>query len=368
MLSRSRRARVNRYRLHVLYEHGSNGRPYASSYIRLLRPFTHPAVSTKVEMTAGIEFDGRPVDAVVVDRLWRPHIGLTTAQRLVASIRSAGARFIYTLDDNLFELVREHKDWRPTDAQLQALKFFLQEADRVVVSTPALCEAVAPYTSRVTVIANLLDERLLKQRYPPAVYFAHRVASRYTRSRRMTIGYMGTLTHDDDVSLILPVLRRVCDRRPGRVQIEILGVIGHPETLEKLAGLPIQFLTPPNSEYPLFLRWFAGACRWDIGLAPLENTVFNSYKSDIKFLDYAAIGAAGIFSRTKGYAASVRHGQTGLLIEDHAEAWEDALETLLQRRSRAFSLGFRAQTYLYRHRTLLRGGREWLDMLAGVLA
>jgi hypothetical protein len=181
---------------------------------------------------------------------------------------------------------------------------------------------------------------------------------------------MGTRTHDDDLMLILPALRAVCERHPGKVEIQLVGVAGRAETNEALKGLPVRFTLPraEEVEYPLFMLWFTSRVHWDIALAPLEDTLFNQCKSDIKFLDYSAIGAAGVYSRVAAYASSVQHKETGWLAENEVGAWETALEELISNDQLRMQLAQQATWYLFSRRVLLHSVQHWsaaLSNLAG---
>ena len=54
---------------------------------------------------------------------------------------------------------------------------------------------------------------------------------------------------------------------------------------------------------------------FDIGIAPIAYHVFNKSKSDIKALEYAALGIPVVASDFGPYAASVTHGVTGFLVK-----------------------------------------------------
>jgi hypothetical protein len=124
---------------------------------------------------------------------------------------------------------------------------------------------------------------------------------------------------------------------------------------------------PAEHAYPLFMLWFTGHIRWDIAISPLRDTAFNQCKSDIKFLDYSAIGAAGIYSRVPAYESSVHHSQTGLLVDNDGEAWEEALETLLSDDGQRARLAQGAFQYLYTQRTLACRVGDWLTALDELL-
>ena len=357
------------YRLHVLYEHGADGLPYSHSHARLLRPLTHPSVQPWVSVSAGRELCEDRVDVVVVDRLWRPDVSFEIASELIDEVRHRGARLFYSLDDNLVALQSECKDFHLTQPRLDALNAFLRSADQIIVTTDSLRGVVQEFNPHAQVIPNYLDERLLTpSRGALARDFRTWISAWRQRSIQdtsLTIGYMGTRTHDDDLHLIVPALRSICKRYEGQIRIEIVGATTRIESWSQFSGLPCYERKPGPvfAEYPAFLPWFCASCRWDIALAPLVATTFNSYKSDIKFLDYAAIGAAGVFSRVPAYASSVQHGVTGLLVDNTADAWEDALVHLITHPAQAQVIAYTAQRYLYENRTLAQGAKLWLRAL-----
>ena len=107
---------------------------------------------------------------------------------------------------------------------------------------------------------------------------------------------------------------------------------------------------PGESEYPLFMPWFTSEPAWDIAVAPLEATPFNACKSDIKFLDYCALGAAGIYSDVPAYAGSVGHRVTGWLVTNTVEDWIAALDTLISDEERRIHIANAGRRYLYAQR------------------
>jgi glycosyltransferase involved in cell wall biosynthesis len=115
------------------------------------------------------------------------------------------------------------------------------------------------------------------------------------------------------------------------------------------------------------MLWFSSHLRWDIALSPLKDTPFNQCKSDIKFLDYSAIGAAGIYSRVPAYESSVRHLETGWLAENEVDAWVEALERLLSDDGLRIQIAQNATRYLYTERSLARCARCWLQALENLL-
>lgn len=350
---------MSQLRVHVVYEHGNDLRPFGSAQIRLLRPLSHPALREQFAATFDWSYHGESADSVIVDRLWRPDLSLPLAEQLLQSVRQAGARFIYALDDDFLSLSEEMAPGYFNAAKRSVVELWLREADRVWVTTPALQQRVAPLNPRCVIVPNALDERLLIGEPP-------RSAETPFGSRRTVIGYMGTYSHEADWRLILPAWRRVYEQHREAVEFQVIGISEQAHALAQQAGVPVRVIRPraEEVEYPLFMLWFTGRVRWDIAVAPLLDTPFTRCKSDLKFLDYSALGAATIASRGPVYAGTVRHGATGWLAENTLEAWAEGLERLIVDANFRIALAGQAQSYLRQERTLAQRCADWLQALS----
>ncbi|MBX9695920.1 MAG: glycosyltransferase, partial [Cyanobacteria bacterium] len=78
------------------------------------------------------------------------------------------------------------------------------------------------------------------------------------------------------------------------------------------------------TSYDEFLKQFY-SFQFDIGLAPLDDSVFSQCKNNTKFRDYGACGVAGIYSDVPVYSNSVIDGVTGLLVQNSPDGWCNAL-------------------------------------------
>jgi len=351
---------VSALRVHVLYEHGVDLNPYCSGHIRLLRPLAHPTVRDRVCLTSSRRYEPGEHDLVIVERLWRPDISLEVARELIARVRTSGARLIYSQDDNTFDLRQglSGQDWF-TDEHVTVMELFAREADGVLVTTEPLRRRMAGYNARIRVLPNVLDERLICSRPEE-------------RSRRahgpLVVGCMGTRNHDEDLEMIGSALRQVHRRWKDAVRFEVIGV-ARSATLRRFADLPLRVVQPDpiHGDYPLFFAWYTRTAQWDVAIAPLRDNVFNVCKSDIKFLDYSAIGAAGVFSRLQPYD-SVIDGELGLLVDADPAAWSDALDRLLGDEPLRRHIADAASHELLAHRTLSRWAPRWVDALEELLA
>lgn len=345
--------------VHIIYEHGVDLRPFGSAQIRLLRPLNHPALRDQFAVTADWSYRGEPADIVIVDRLWQPAVSLSSAQQLLQAVRRAGARFVYTIDDDFLSLSEELAPGYFNAAKRSVVELWLQEADQIVVTTPLLQERIKPLNSRCVIVPNALDERLLIGEQPRPVETPFGL-------RRTVIGYMGTYSHEADWRLILPAWRQVYEQHREAVEFQVIGISERAQALAQQAGVPVRIIHPriEEVEYPLFMLWFTGHIRWDIAVAPLSDTPFTRCKSDLKFLDYSALGATTIASRVPVYENSVRHGETGWLAENSVEDWADGLLHLVDDIDLRIALAKQAQSYLWQERTLQRCAKDWEKALA----
>lgn len=344
--------------VHVVFEHGPDLRPYGCSYIRLLLPLGHPSNLQQIRLTQGTDYNGEPADIVIVDRLWKPEtVKLADVEALVNRVHAAQARLIYSLDDNLLDL-RPTTFASPgiTEEHKRIVRYLARHAHGVLVSTQALKARIENLNSHIVVVPNAIDERL----------FAH--STKKPNNKTLTLGFMGTFSHDGDLMMIMQALRTVMHRHASQVSLQLVGGFQDAAILQNLAGLPVTILnTNRPYEYPSFVRWMTEHLHWDIALAPLEDTIFTQCKSDIKFLDYSALGFPGIYSRTSVYAPTIRHLETGYLAENTTSQWIDALERLIMDAPLRRQLAQNARESVKNRRFLEQCAPQWTQALQTLL-
>lgn len=345
--------------VHLFVERDRFGNPHGSGHIRLLRPFTHPTLSDHLRVTSEDTTLAEGTDVVIVERGWRANATLESAADLVRRIRQSGAKYIYTLDDNLLDL---HMDepWREfsTDMKRNIVRYFVRYADCVVVSTKPLKQRLAGLNSNIRVIPNALDERLFfSDAQEPWM-------ARCARSDKIVIGYMGTHSHLEDLMMILEPLRTVLREHTNRVEFQMVGISADPRVCECFDSLPFRALsTDGNHFYTDFVPWAKANLQWDIALAPLADREFNRSKSDIKYLDYALLGIPGIYSRVDAYMESVEHGNTGWLCCNVQKSWYEALVGLLSNQELRVRLAQGAFRRVSETRLLSHCTNEWLNVI-----
>ncbi len=333
----------------VFVLHGTYGpaaTPYGCTHIRLLRPLSHPSVSGKIRLRHGPELAAH-ADVVIVERSWREETTIEDAERLVALLHSKGIPLLHTMDDSLLDLAGSDVPARRLAEIRRVVALFAREAAGLIVSTEALASRMARLNPNVAIVPNYLDETLFQGPAPKV------------RDRTETIGYLGTRTHAKDLRA---VLRGVSESMAsqGGLRFELVGGTADPAALPLFGGNGFRALEPGlDHEYVHFVPWFRRTAAWDAAIAPLEDSLLNRCKSDIKFLDYALFGIPGVYADVPVYRASVEHGVTGLLAPVTPDGFRDALDTLLGDRELRLRIARNARKAVLETRTLSVGARLW---------
>lgn len=339
-------------KVHVLYEQGADLRPHGGSYLRLLRPLSHPLVKGKVEVTYSRYLPTCPVDIIIIDRLWRSFdISANMAMELVKKSKTCCSKIFYAFDDNFEQWVKYINIFSSHYGDV--FNIFLEAADGIIVTSKSLFDEFSKIQTNAILIPNMLDERLLV----PKVL--------ENNNNKLRIGYMGTSTHDGDLKILLPVFQRLYKRYADNLSFELIGILTK-EGLNKipeLSEIPVHIISPRSTEieYPLFMLWYTQFINWDIAVAPLEDIPFNFYKSDVKLLDYAAVGAAGVFSNCAAYMNTIKHQEYGLLVENYSEAWLEAITLLIENPELRNQVRLNAYKYLFEQRILAKTAHLWVD-------
>ncbi len=307
-----------RGRLNVTLVLRSAKRPTSSTYIRLLSPMSRPAFG-RVGLDVVDHRDlwiSRRSDVCIVQRT--AFDDPVTAQRFVDEARRRGCALVVDSDDAFSTLDPDHPQYDQQVARAGVLEDVMRRADEVWLSTDDLLRAHDLPTARV--VRNTLDLALWRSGDAPA--------PETDPDAPLRMLYMGTTTHDGDLAMLSPVLERLHASRPGAFVVVMVGVA------KGLVERPwMRVVKPPSASYHRFVPWLVEQGPFDIGLSPLLDSRFNRAKSDIKCLDYLALGARPVVSDVEPYRVAELDGLVDRVPED-PQAWLATLERLVDDRAR----------------------------------
>jgi glycosyltransferase involved in cell wall biosynthesis len=188
-----------------------------------------------------------------------------------------------------------------------------------IASTSCLAQAMRDSgLAEVAVVENALDSDTLLL---AAALRTERDCAPASAGIMITYG-SGTKTHDADFREAAPALLRLLASFPS-LRLRIVGELSLPEAFD-VFGDRVERLPPVA--FPHYMKLLSQS---DISIAPLEPTLFNDAKSNIKFLEGAILGLPTVCSPRAQFSGFVIHGATGFLAGDEA-AWFDCLRLLIE--------------------------------------
>lgn len=123
--------------------------------------------------------------------------------------------------------------------------------------------------------------------------------------------------------ILAPVINNISEKYKNKVEICIIGI--NPKRLKKSSNIKIIEFFDDITDYYNFIK----ENKFDIGLAPLKKTDFNSCKYYNKFLDYTSKGMVGVYSNVDPYKIVVKNEINGMLTENKVVLWQETLEKLI---------------------------------------
>ena len=232
----------------------------------------------------------------------------------------------YTLNSNMASLSKSVRRRLLDGCDLNAAA--LAAADFSIASTPALAAYMQKYCKGPCyVVPNALDGKDASGRYRFPLGLDDEIV----------IGYgSGTTTHDRDFEVCAPAIERILEEYPS-VSLVLHGSLQLPDSFGRFSSRIRRVKFVPFSDY------INAVARFDINLAPLERSVFNDCKSNIKFLEAASSGIPTVASPCAEFVAAMKSGENGFLAKD-ADGWYVALKRLVESSDLRHKIGAAAKS------------------------
>jgi glycosyltransferase involved in cell wall biosynthesis len=204
----------------------------------------------------------------------------------------------------------------------------IHHADLNIAATEAIAVSIQRHGAHAIVLPTLPDSANVSSTIRDATRTGIRLA------------FVGNPAHAVDLGMILPALEAILDEnenamfywwgcRPGELAY-------HPQVRQ--GG-------PRVESYANHLHRLRGM-HIDIALVPMLPTEVNRARSPIKYYDWTALGVPGIYSNILPFESVISPNQNGLLVDDRAESWYNAMKNLCNSPERRTQLGAGAQTHV----------------------
>jgi glycosyltransferase involved in cell wall biosynthesis len=301
---------ISQMKILALWE-GMSGVEYHRLYIPLKRLQIDHVV--EVSISQNFTRDGLPAlkdyDLVIFNR----YMG-ELHYEILETLARYGVPYIVDVDD-YWVLPKGHPTykWFRLNNVKQAIIDGMKYADGVTCTTEALAAKIRGINPHVSILPNALDltdEQWLQPKQQRDV---------------MTFGWVGGLTHADDIQIISDAINAMCDKWGDRVRFVLCGWMPNnwmwDSILYRFNGgsttlrpqVVVSQAQAPN-EYGNFYRLF------DVALAPLAETTWNGCKSELKIVEAAAYGLPVIASNVSPYTNHADNKGVQL-VENRTDAW-----------------------------------------------
>jgi len=274
-------------------------------------------------------------------------LGDDARARVALAWQDLGHRTLMECDDNY--TVAPGKwgiNWAKTHKEAQGIVGYSHEQNRhiaglvngIIVSTPYLADVYAEFNDQVFVCRNSIDPADWEEPEKPD-------------DGVLRIVFAGSNVHVFDFPLARKALKWAA-RQPN-TEVTLWG-----------------FDQPPAWGYPMG-EWVnsledfrKGLGRYDIGIAPLQNTTWNKAKSDIKALEYAMAGALPIVARTEAYAPWWRDLNWPYVAQTEDE-WAKIIRHLVSNYDEVLAGAAAAKQYVLEQRTIKHEIIRWEEAIFG---
>ena len=232
----------------------------------------------------------------------------------------SGTRDVYAKDGTPIWKSGVQYDPRLSAANHQRWMDTMKLAHAVTVTTPMLSDLYAPFATDLWVLPNSLDLSCYKP------------WKRRAPEDDIRIGWQGGASHHQDIRIIVEPMKKLMNTYP-KIKLILMGQ-GDPTLIEEFGELSNRIEYHPwvdSDTYPLKL----GSLDLDIGLCPVEDTIFSKGKSNLKQIEYGAFNVPSVCSAIEYGPYNYPEGisldgvDTFLVDNNDPQEWHDKLETLV---------------------------------------
>ncbi len=208
---------------------------------------------------------------------------------------------VLSIDDLLTEIpdYNPYSQSNPDDIH-DSIRLAISLADRLIVSTDYLAQAYAHLHNDIVVISNRLPTEIWKS--------PHKTKS---SNKKLRVGWAGASQHKADLEWLKPVIESTKET----VQWVFYGFVPDTFDLDVIEFHKATLLGQYHSTL--------ASLNLDIAIAPLVNNNFNYAKSNLKLLEYGALGIATICSDIEPYQDS-----PAIKLENNPQLWIDAINKI----------------------------------------
>lgn len=248
---------------------------------------------------------------------YKSHFFLKSTYRLIQIIKKFEKVVLYDIDDYYLD-IPDYSFSRHLNKgrRLRIFQDNLSLSDYIVVSTEPLKNQFIQFNKNICIIENTINP--------------HEIGKRLDHNNVIKI----LVTSSDNLKIksfkndFLRCLYDIKKKYNENIKIVFLGKFSNVESINSLADDFCDRIPPDEYQEYLIKNNF------EIGLVPLggeedpETLLSHSCKSNIKFLEFADFGIAGVYSNVKPYN-DVKDRKEGIIVNNTYSEWFEAISALI---------------------------------------
>ncbi len=343
---------------------------YSVEYHRLVMPYLNLKNNSELEIDFIQDIDPRlnlesgesiidiiqRYDYFIFNRFF--HKGGWDASNLVYELikeKAPNAKTVLDIDD-MWHLPPNHVAYESygKNRTSELIQWCIRRADIVTCTNPQLEHYLKIINPNVFIVNNGIDLKIQKQFIPEPT-------DNYGITR---FGYLGGSTHFHDVSIMGQSISRLYKDKTLDFQLYLCGYFINPVFSATMQAFPkMEFVFAngykgmseqpsysPDYQFPADSKYqrvlynpdlgaYAGAYNlFEVALAPLENTLFNNCKSELKMIEGGFMRKTMIVSNMKPYLPLAKHNKNCLVVSDNRFGWYEAMKRLIKNPALAHDL------------------------------
>lgn len=319
-------------------------------------------------------------DLIIIQRCFM----LDIFNRVKTACKIAGRPCLFETDDDYINL----DTYNPCYAELnkpgvmEGFKEILRQADHITVSTQELKDIYYPYNQNIKVLPNNIEHiNMFKDEhiqpigpdgkvqinevfgfvtYPSWVSMNQGENQPPRHEKLFRVGYTATPTHRVDFQTIQPHFEKFLKKFPNTTVIyqgdPWFPQVGHPPEHKNVIFIP-------NQQHDLYMQ---NMRNYDVGIAPLQPTIFNMSKSPLKLLEYASWGIPAVAPNFITYSRSFKHEENAMLYQNGREFYEMMCHMAEDHEHRQ-KLGLAAARMVHETRTEKVNAQERFDFYKSII-
>lgn len=179
----------------------------------------------------------------------------------------------------------------------------------------------------------------------------------HLKTDRIWLGYFsGSLTHNADFELIRSALMKLMENY-SQVGLLLVGELEESDELKQFGDRIIKMKATDWRNLPNLI------VQADINLAPLEDTLFNRAKSEIKWIEAALVRVPTVASCVGPYETMIENMETGILCKNTTEAWYEGLRVLIEDERKRTFIAEKAYNYVMKYCTTEAKACEFAEFI-----